>query len=127
MQPARALIGMDSGVAADHALQNIKVMDLSERVLQVAQVFRPLLVPLRQEVFYGVAKALDADAQLVPGKAAAIAQGPAVEFAGFHPSFERDVLEDWAFQRDVSRALGEVSVQCRPALAIETRQRFLRG
>ena len=51
---------------------------------------------LGQKVFYDVAKALQADAQRVKCELRAIAQGVAVQFVGFGPAFEGEMLEEGA-------------------------------
>ena len=59
----------------DRRLQHIEIMDLAESVLQFAQVLGPLFVALRKEILARVAKALDADSQLVIADLRAVSQG----------------------------------------------------
>ena len=59
--------------------------------------------------------------------AAAIAKRAAMQFARFHPAFQRQMLKDQSLHRHCAGALGEMFVQCSPLLAIEVSQRLLRG
>src|SRR5271157_5051579 len=72
--PARGVFGTNVVMRPDSGAQNIKVMHLAERVLQLSQVRRPLFMTLRQEVLHRVAEALDTDAQLVIARLRAVLQ-----------------------------------------------------
>src|SRR5271165_2033018 len=59
--PALAFLRGDIGVCSNHGAQHIQVVDLAERVLQLAEIFRPLLVSLGQKVFHRVTESLDSN------------------------------------------------------------------
>ncbi len=86
-----------------HGPQHVEVVNFSQRVLQIAQVLRPLLVQRRQEILHCVAQSLDADSKLVVGGARAIAQCCSVQLASVIPSLQREQLKDGAAQRNLLR------------------------
>ena len=111
---------------AQHGAQDVEVMHFAQSVLQIAQVLRPLSMTLGQKILDRVAKALDADSQLVIGNAAAVPQRVAMQFARVHPALQRDMLKDQAFQRNLAGTFGQMGVQRSPLLAVEGGQRLLR-
>ena len=50
--PALALFRADFGMRPDQGAQNVEIMHLSQRVLQIAQVRSPLFMTLRKEVLH---------------------------------------------------------------------------
>ena len=127
VMPAGTLFG-ESRCAPQHGPQHIEIVDLAQGVLQIAEITRPFLVPLRQKILHRIAESFDTDPQLVISQRRCDFAWPrrCNSWASVQRS-NANMLKDRAFERDAIGALGQVSVQRSPLFPVEALQRLLRG
>lgn len=106
----------------EKSAQLVEVVDFAEEILQALQVVTPFGMPLGEKDFNGVAEALDADAQGVPGGDAAAATGANMKGASVLVALEGQAARDGAVRRNETRALAEDAGQPLPMALVETRQ-----
>ena len=59
--PVQPFVRGDIGVGSNHGAQDVQVMDFAEGVLQRAEIFGPLGVPLRQKILHCVTESFDSN------------------------------------------------------------------
>ena len=77
----------------DVSPEHVEIVNLAQRILQSLQILAPALVVLRQEIFYRVAQALNADAKRVPRRLTAVAQCEPLKFSRLVPPLQSQVLK----------------------------------
>src|SRR5579864_1352052 len=79
-------IGEDSE-AESRMPEHIQVVHVAQRILHFFKIPAPRFMQAGEEVFNGVSKTLDSDAQVVERDVSAIAQCPTMQRMSFVPTF----------------------------------------
>jgi hypothetical protein len=99
--------------------EDVEIMDVAEQILEAFEIFAPEDVVIWEEIFDGIAEALDADAQFMPGGGTVGALCAGVEIAGFVDAFDGEALRGEARWRDEANAAAELLFEARPRFDVE--------
>ncbi len=103
--------------------QNVQVVDLPQNILQLFQVFAPVLIVQGQKVLDDVAESLDANAKRMQRDFASIAKGGSMQPDYVLELFQGDHLEDIRTNRKLPLPRIQCVCPAQPGASIEARQR----
>lgn len=103
----------------DHGGEDVEIVDVAEKILEAFEIVAPRGVMFGQEILDGVAEALEADAESVPGLGFFGAQGAGVEFFGVFEAFKGETLGGEAGDGNEARTLAEMALETAPEFFIE--------
>src|SRR5882757_775757 len=121
--PPCAALEIREGADVDGCLpQHIKIVNLSQKILQVLQVGTPGCVLAREKILDRIAKALDANPQFVESGLRTSMQSALVQVVGCRPLFEGKMFEYEASKTYASCAARQTAAPLSPLFAIELLQ-----
>src|SRR5260370_23891509 len=94
--------------------EEVEVMNFSEHVLETFKIVAPTSIMIRKQAFDGIAKALQSNAQRVPGFWFFGAQGLGVKFSGLFEPFQRETFGSETANRNASVSLAQGAFQVLP-------------